>query len=1145
MYSGVNGRARWSAVVALVAGLAAGGTRMASAQDPVEGVDLAVAGPRFLALETSRSSDAAARWTDASNAAVFRKAISVDLRDVPLAEALAIIARRAGLRLTYSAAVVPLDARVTFSASQLTVGAVLSAVLYDAGVDVLLTSHGQAALVKRGAADELQVGAIAGRVTDSVSGQGIVAATVAVEGTALSARSGGDGSYRIANVPPGSYTVKVTRIGYRPVSKPVAVVSDQDVSVDFVVAAQATQLEEVVAIGYGTAERRDLTGAVSSVTSEQIATAPVTSVDQALLGLAPGVEVVSSSGQPGAGTMVRIRGGNSISADNGPLYVIDGVPVTTNLNDATTGALLGEGMRAFNPVAALDPNDIESVGILKDASASAIYGARAANGVVLITTKRGHAGQNLVSFGSYFSIQDVRRTLPLLDAQQYARMVNTARANIGQSPVYTPGEIAAFGQGTDWQNAIFRSAPMRSYDLSFSGGDAGTTYYVSGSLLQNDGVVIGSNMNRGSFRVNLDRNVSRKLRIGNRLMFSRSQGQVLPNGGATTVVLNALTAPPTLPVRASDGEYFTGVDPLTGHPFPNPVATAMEITNQERDNRLIGNVFAEYDLRDGLTFRTAAGLDFLNSVQDYYSPATVLPGLNTAGQGTRGEAQTASWSFENTIHYQRRLGRLHSIDLLGGTTLQRSNTEGVCGGSQTFPTDALGVNGLNTGATPLPPCSTSPHSSLASSFARANWAIADKYLFTVTGRVDGSSRFGAGHRYGFFPSAAFAWRASEESFVKRLGVFDDLKVRTSYGRTGNQEIGNYNALATLGNTVYVFGGARAIGFVPNSLANPDLRWETTDGADVGLDATLLGSRLAITADYYHKKTHDLLYYVPVPQTSGFGTSLQNVGSVRNLGFELSVSTVNLAGVLGWQTTLNLAWNRNKVLDLGPDTLVVGLGGVGGGAHQDPTVLKVGEPINSFYGRVYEGIQGGQVVYKDLNGDGLRDDNDRTIIGNAQPKYTGGLSNRFTFRDLELSVFLQWSVGNKIYNINRSVLTAAGGTANQLAEVATGGRGIPAPKVGNTFESTNSDLFVEDGSYLRGKNIRLSYTLPARWLQSLRLERMSRLQLYVSAQNFFTVTNYSGFDPEISEYAGSNLAQGFDYSTYPQLRQVTFGFNAAF
>ena len=1147
MHIGANARAQWGVVVALVVGITtAGAIGVAQAQAQVDGVELAAAGPRFIAFGPSPSSDAAPRWRDASNAAVFRKTISVDLKDVPLGEALSTIAQRAGLRLTYSAAVVPLDARVTFSAANLTVGAVLSAVLYDVGVDVLLTSRGQAALVKRGALDGLQGGTVTGRVTDSLSGQGIAVATVTVVGTALSARSAEDGRYRLTDVPAGEHTVRVARIGYRSVSKSVSVLPDQEVAVDFALTPQATQLEEVVAIGYGTTERRELTGAVSSVTAEQVASAPITSVDQALLGRTAGVQVVTSSGQPGAGAMVRIRGGNSISARNDPLYVVDGVPLTTNLDDGTPGTLLGEGMRGLNPISALNPDDVASIEILKDASAGAIYGARAANGVVLITTKHGRGGQNAVSFGSYYAIQDVRRTLPVLDAAQFAQMVNSAYVNAGQPPFYTPAEIASFGTGTDWQSAIFRTAPMRSYDLSFSGGDANTKYYISGGLLQNDGVVIGSDLSRGSFRLNLDRNVSSKFRVGNRLSLSRSHAHVLPNGGAASVMLDALTAPPTLPVTVTGGEYFTGVNPLTGRPFPNPVATALVITNEERDNRVIGNAFAEYDIRNGLTFRSIVGVDFLNSVQDYYSPSTVLPGSNSGGEGQRGESETFSWTFENTLQYQHRFGELHTLDVVGGTTLQRSNTAQIAGSSMTFLTDALGVNGLNTAQTFRNVSTPAPHSSLLSYYSRVRWGIADKYLFTVSARVDGSSRFGSGHRYGFFPSAAFAWRASDEGFVKRLGVFDDLKLRASYGRTGNQEIGNYSSLALLGNTVNVFGGVRGIGFAPSTLANPNLKWETTDGVDLGVDAAVFRSRLAVTADYYYKKTSDLLYYVPVPATSGFSTSLQNIGSLQNRGFELSVTTTNLTGALGWQSTLNLAWNRNKVLDLGPDSILVGAYCcVGGGAHQNPTVLKVGEPISSFYGWVYSGLQGGQPVYKDLDGDGVITSADRTILGNAEPKYTGGLNNRFTFRNFELSVFLQWSVGNKIYNINRSLLTAAGGTANQLQDVITGGPGVPAPKIGNTFESTESNLFVEDGSYLRGKNLRLGYNIPAAWLNAMHLKGMTRLQLYVSAQNFFTVTNYTGYDPEISEYASTNLAQGIDFGTYPQVRQITFGFTAGF
>jgi TonB-linked SusC/RagA family outer membrane protein len=884
------------------------------------------------------------------------------------------------------------------------------------------------------------------------------------------------------------------------------------------------------------------------VSSRDIQSSPVTSVDQALLGRAPGVQVVTGSGQPGSSVAVRIRGGNSISAGNDPLYVVDGVPLTTNLNEATTGSLLSQSMRGFNPIAAMNPEDIESIEILKDASATAIYGARAANGVILITTKRGNAGANAFTFSSYYGVSEVRNTLPVLGAQGFAEMVNQAYVNGGEEPRYTSGEIAAFGAGTNWQNEIFRTAATRNFEATFSGGDDDTRYFMSGSLMKSDGVVIGTNMDRGAFRLNLDQTVNDKLQLGTRLAFSRSQGQVLPNAGAgqevPSVVLNAVMAPPIFPVRTESGEYFTEVNELTGRAFSNPVASALEITNRERQNRVIGNIFAEYSIRDNLLLRSTAGLDFLNSLQDFYSPANTLPGRQTNGQGSRGQAQTTSWLSETTLSYRRTLGEVHDLDLLGGVTFQRQRSETVSGHAQDFLTDRLRENALNSAGTFVSIFTGAPQSSLLSYFARANLGLSDKYLFTVTGRVDGSSKFGQGNQYGFFPSAAFAWRASEEEFFKSMAFFNDLKFRASYGRTGNQDIGNFASLATLGSTVYVFGGTRAIGYAPTTLANPDLKWETTDQLDIGVDAAFLDSRVAVTADFYSKKTSDLLLQILVPATSGFGSSLQNIGSVRNRGFELGINTVNLAGDLGWETSLNLAFNRNEVLDLGVDSLIVGPVGVGAGGNQNPTILKVGEPTNSFYGWVYDGLEDGEVVYRDLDGDGTVTPDDRAIVGDAQPDYTGGLTNRFTYRNVELSVFLQWSVGNEIYNINRALLTAGAGSANQLVDVLEGGEGIPTPRVGNTFDSRESNLFVEDGTYLRGKNIRLSYNLPNSLLSQARIG-VDALQLYVSMQNFFTITDYMGYDPEISEYASTNLAQGFDFGTFPQPRQITFGFRAGF
>jgi len=992
-------------------------------------------------------------------------------------------------------------------------------------------------------------GTVSGTVTGDNS-RPLAGARVVATGSGAAATTNAEGRYTLS-IPAGTHTLRAAFLGYGAQDRSVTVAAGGQATANFTLAAQALALEGVVAVGYGTTERRNVTGAVTSVTSEQLAQQPVNSVEQALLGRAPGVQVVTGSGQPGATSSVRIRGGNSISAGNDPLYVIDGVPVSNNLNESTTGTLMSQAQRGLNPLAAINPQDIESVEVLKDASASSIYGARGANGVILITTKRGRAGTNNVSFNAYTGFSDVRHRLPVLNAQQFATFVNEAYTNSGQAPRYTAADIAALGQGTDWQDEIFRTAPVTNLDMSVSGGDRDTRYFISGSMLRSQGVVVGTDMDRGSVRLNLDQDISRKLRIGNRFTYSRSSGNLLANGGAgqevPSVVLNAIMAPPTLSPYTETGEYFTGDNPLTGRPFANPLASANLITNEERQNRVIGNVFGELDVARGLVLRSSLGLDYLNSVQNFFSPSNTLPGRNTNGYGSRGEAQTTNWLSETTLRYNRGLGGSNKFDILGGLSLQKVNAEWVSGTAQDFSTDALGVNGLHSGSTYVGVWSGAPHSSLLSYFSRANLNLSDRYLLTVTGRVDGSSKFGEGNQYAFFPSAAFAWRASEEPFIDRLGVFDDLKLRVSYGRTGNQDIGNYASLATLGSTVYAFGGTRGIGYVPGTLSNPDLKWETTDQFDAGVDMQFLDRRVALTADYYDKQTKDLLLYVPVPATSGFGNVLQNIGQVSNHGFELGINTQNLQGRrLTWESSLNVSFNRNKVVRLGVEDEIVAPVGVGSGANQNPTILRVGEPTSSFYGWRYAGMDAnGQPTYADLNNDGQVNGSDRTILGNAQPDYVGGFNNHLTFGPLDFSMFLQWSQGNKIYNINRALLTSAAGNVNQLVDVVNGGDGIPTPRIGNTFDSRPSDLFIEDGSYLRGKNIRLGYTLPGGLLRRAAMGNLNRVELYVSAQNFFTVTNYSGFDPEITEYSGSNLAQGFDFGTYPQPRQITIGFNATY
>ena len=1136
-------RWRWS-VGALVALALSMSIPTAHAQQP------------FMARQAAYVVRFASAFDDADAPMLLRQPITVRLHDVTVERALQEIAAQAGVTLSFSRAVVPLDRIVSVDVRDGTVLRAFYQVLGKTNLELWVSREGRVALVPAAVMSDDRSrasGAITGRVTMAGSQEPVYGAAITVSGTRLRASTNAEGRYTVSGVPDGSHIVYAQRLGLARDSVTVVVTAGGTATADFVLRALAVRLNEVVAIGYGTQSRRELTGAVSSVSSSDIARAPVVSLEQALQGRVAGVQVTGGSGQPGSSASVRIRGGNSIAAGNDPLYVIDGVPVAASANGTNTSTLETQGVSGLNPLAALNPSDIESIEILKDASAAAIYGARASNGVILVTTKRGRAGANTVTLGAYYGSQKVRHRLALLDAQQFAQNANAARVNAGQPALYTPAQLAAL-PNTDWQNAIFRSAPVANYEMSVSGGDNATHYYLSGNLLRQDGIVVNTNLDRGSVRLNLDQDVSARFRVGNRFTFSRSQSQLMPNGGAgqevSSVLINALTAPPTLGVRGSGGEYFVGLNQANGRTFANPVAAAELITNQEQQNRFVGNVFGEYDLMRGLTFRTSLGADYLSSMQDFYSPSTTYPGVTTGGYGSRGSIAVTTWLNENTLHYALgQVGMLRAVDLLGGVTLQRTNADNVSGTAQNFVTDALGQNGLNSGGTFIGVWTGAPHSSLLSYFARANWNVVDRFLFTLTGRVDGSSKFGEGNQYGVFPSGAIAWRLSDEPIVKQLGWFDDLKLRTSYGRTGNQDIGNYRALATLGSSTYLFNGTKVIGYAPSTLANPLLKWETTNQADVGLDAAVLRSRLMITADVYNKTTKDLLLEVAVPATLGYSSQLQNIGSVRNRGLELGLNTVNLTGALGWTSSLNVAWNRNRVLSIGADTQIVNPVGVGAGANQNPTMLKVGQPINSFYGYVYGGMANGQPTYADLNGDGRISTADQQIIGSAEPRYTGGFTNELTFRNFDLSVFIQFTQGNKIYNITRALLTNNAGNANQLTDVlaASGGgaNGIPVPKLGNSYDTRPSTLFVEDGSYIRGKNIRLGYRLPESLLASSRAGHLQNAQVYVSMQNFFTRTKYTGFDPEVSEYATSVLAQGIDFGTYPQTRQFIVGFTTAF
>ncbi len=981
------------------------------------------------------------------------------------------------------------------------------------------------------AASPLADVSVTGTVTDD-RGEALPGVSVTVKGTSRGTTTDNTGRFQVAV--PGSESVLIfSYIGY--VRQEVAVGNRQSLTVSL--APDQQNLNEVVVVGYGTQRKSDITGSLASVTAKEIRAVPVTGVGQALQGRAAGVFVTQGSNAPGGGVTVRVRGGNSINAGNEPLYVIDGFPVY-NENGPN-----------------LNPNDIESMEILKDASATAIYGSRGANGVVLITTKRGKAGQNRVEFETYQGIQQVRRQIPMLNATEYAQLVNEAQVNAGRAPVFTDAQLAGFGEGTNWQNEIFRSAPMRNYQLTASGGSDKTRYAISGNYFLQEGVIINSKFDRGSLRFNFDHKLNDRISIGTNLNIVRTRTFAVPTdadgGNSASVVYGALNFSPTQPVYNPDGSLVVFNTPGRIQ-IGSPVAQALGTSNLTVGTRLIGNTFVDYRILPGLTFRTSFGADINYGKNSFYISRLTASGAQLGGQGAIRNDQSTNWLNENTLTYTKTFNTVHNLTLLGGYTMQNNRFETVRTAAQGFANDILTYNNLGGASTALVPTSSASLWQLNSYIGRVNYDYNGKYLMTATVRADGSSRFGAGNKWAVFPSGSVAWRISEEDFLKNNKTFSDLKLRLSYGLSGNQEIGQYQSLAALGTQNANFGNTVSIGVGPTRVANPDLRWETTAQANIGVDLGLWSNRVTLTADVYEKKTTDLLLSVPLPFVSGYASALQNLGSIRNRGVELGINSTNTTGAFRWTTSFNIAANRNQVLDLGTQQEFPS--GEASGHLQLPNsgLVRVGEQIGLFYGLKSNGIfqnqtevdasaqktaKPGDIRYIDQDGNGAINQSDRVILGYAQPKFFGGLTNTFTYRGFELMVFMQGTYGNSIFNINRFEQESLTGVSNQSRVVldrwtpTNPSNTVPrANAVGNAY--VISDRQIEDGSYLRVKNINFSYTLP----QTLtRKAKLNNVKVYVSAQNLLTFTNYTGFDPEVNRFGQNTLSQGTDYGSYPGSR----------
>jgi len=1025
-----------------------------------------------------------------------------------------------------------------------------------------------AALALPGVARAQDRSSIEGQVIAEGGNQPLQGVRVALAALRMNAVTDQRGHFVLSNVPFGTHVLRLRVIGYREVTQEVTV-GAEPATVTITMVADPLRLEEMVVIGYGEQRRGDVGGAISSLKpSEVLPDAPVTSLNQGLQGRAPGVYVNQNSGNPGSAMTVRVRGSSSISSGNEPLYVIDGVPMTQGNFSALNIGFGGQGIDAISD---LNMSEIESIDILKDASAAAIYGSRASNGVVLITTKRGTAGRPELTFGSYFGTQKDWRRLDMLNAQQYMEIYNEgSTARFGPASDFGLDEWYCYeGTGvcdvqavpntdTDWLAEVMRRAPMKNLEGSIRGGTDRVRYYVSGGSLTQEGIIQAMGYRRMNGRINLDYTPYERLTVGTNVALAHSvTDRHSSDNTIYSAWANAIANPPIEPVFDSLGNYYETL-------YANPVGMNRETESEERGFRVLGNSFASYTLVEGVTARASVGLDQLSMRSRRFDSPTFGPWVPSGGRAQAGNNFATKVTYEGTVNFLRTLRPGHDVSGLIGASYENNTEEWSYVQGTALPTEYFKY--ITSAASVQEGTSTRADWGLVSYFGRVSYTFADRVVTTMNLRRDGSSRFGSANRFGTFPAASVLWRIGNEGFMQGQHVFSNLALRVSYGITGNQSgLGNFASRGLF------TGGANYLdqpGIAPSQLANPELRWEKTSQVNFGADFSMLNDRVAVTVDVYNKKTDDLLVALPVPRTTGFSTIWSNVGSMQNKGVELSVSARLLQAAspqgVTWSTSVNISHNSNKVTALYNDQPING--GFG-------NRVEVGQPLGFFYGWVTDGIfqslaevashatqtvhtnprratGAGDIRFRDLNNDGVINAADRTRIGTPWPDFEGGITNTLTFRGFDLSAFVQFSLGNDILNANGIYMRQYGSGGDNHTTLAMQ-RWTPAnpnatePRAiwGDPNLNTRvSDRFVEDGSYWRLKNLVLGYTLPTSLAPALGYRTV---RVYVQAQNLVTLTDYSGFDPEVSANGQSSIARGADFYTLPQPRTITVGFNVAF
>lgn len=972
---------------------------------------------------------------------------------------------------------------------------------------------------------------VSGTVTEN--GTPMPGVNVIVKGTSTGFVTDFNGRYTIT-VPNSSAVLQFSFIGY--VTQEFTVGNQTIINVTM--SEDAAQIEEVVVVGYGTMRKSDLTGSLSQVSSEKLNAYPAQGVTQALQGRAPGLQIITTNADPGGGTRIRIRGGTSLNSSNDPLYVVDGFP----------GGMVPA------------PENIESIEILKDASATAIYGSRASNGVVLITTKSGKAGRAKVEWNSSYSIDNVARKIDVLNAWEFAEFMNELASRDGRdAPFSNPSSL---GKGTDWFDLVTRTGYIQNHQLAASGGTDKLRFYNSVNLFDQDGIIIRSNYKRisGLSRINYD--IGNRLKVGTNLFFQRNKSNSVRTQegsggtGGTGVIAGALNFEPTKPIYNENGTYSIA---SFGDPRDNPYAMAKEYLSENTNDRFQGQIRAELMIIEGLTFTSTFGTTIHNSKSGSYWPTTLNEGRSNNGEANIQGYKRTSMANENYFTYNKTIG-IHRLNAMAGFSQNTYRNESYSFTNRDFSRDQYRWWNMGAGANRQSNSSGLSEWATASFYGRLMYNLDNRYLLTVTGRYDGDSRMGADSKWGFFPSAAVAWNIKNEQFMQSIDALSQLKLRLSYGITGNASIGEYMSFANMGATLATMNDGQVPAMRPDieRVANAKLSWESAIQTNIGLDIGFFKGRLNITADYFIKETKDLLYRQTLVQYSGYNRAWLNIGSMEYNGFEISVSSVNFKKEFNWTTDFQLSFYRNKVTNL-PEGDVWSSNWPGhliGGTST--YVLREGSPAGSFAGYRYHGVdrETGAPLYYRKDSDGnwmdtpvpvsqMSQSRDRDIIGNPDPKFEYGFNNTFSYKNFDLNIFFQGVVGNDMFNFSRAELEWCNGKVNQMKTVLNrwtdSNKDTDIPVASTSYGMISSSRWLEKGTYLRLRNVALGYNIKIPALQGLGVERF---RVYVSGQNLFIITDYKGFDPDIS-YGQGNIVKGFDYGSYPSTRSFTFGLNLIF